>query len=64
LGAAFSKRVTSSTLNTTGNRSGTRTGLIRFSASGRSKVVSKKNRSPRMVALMVELDTPFSTRCF
>jgi hypothetical protein len=64
LGAAFSKRVTSSTLNTTGNRSGTRTGLIRFSACGRSKVISKKKRNPRIVALMVALDTPFSTRYF
>ena len=28
------------------------------------RLISKKNRSPRIVALMVELETPSSTNCF
>jgi hypothetical protein len=58
LGAQAMISATSSGLNTTGRRSGSRTGLIRLSTSGSPTVVRKKNFKPVSVRFTLMFETP------
>nr|WP_306770260.1 hypothetical protein [Mycobacterium sp. KBS0706] len=62
-GAAWSRRVTSSTLSTAGSRRGSRTTVSRRAKSGRSSVTVKKKRRAETALLTLGGCTPVWVWC-